>query len=164
MLGERIFVMKPVVKFPWKMSVFASLGLLCSMVAFLLLMPTISTSAAMPESLKGHQMAGCQHYEQNFKVAGPQGGMTPPLTKSAGCNGDVWVQFPNKPYDMNVMVCLHRTVMTCESVQNWFSPMPFTDNTEKMVDSLPTGTVFSVMFSADNAGEPTGDGHITVDY
>lgn len=156
----------PIVKFPWKMSVFASLGLLCSVVAFLLMMPTITTSAAMPEGLKGHEMAGCQHYEQSFIVAGPQGGMTRTFTKEAGCNGGVWVQFPNKPYDMNVMVCIHENgkIVRCESQQNWFTPMSFTDNGEKMVDSLTAGTVFSVMFAADNAGEPTGEGYIAIDY
>jgi hypothetical protein len=161
--------LEPVLKFPWKMSVFASLGLLCSVVAFLLMMPTITTSAAMPMGLKGHAMAGCQHYEQNFEIAGPQEEVTPALTKEAGCNGGVWVQFPNKPYDMNVVVCIHENGKIekserCESQQNWFSPMPFTDNGEKMVDTLPAGTVFSVMFTADNASESTGYGQIAVDY
>jgi len=64
------------------------------------------------------------------------------------------------------MVCIHENgkIVRCESQQNWFSPMPVTDNGEKMVDTLTSGTVFSVMFTADNTGEPTGYGHIAVDY
>jgi hypothetical protein len=146
------------------MSVFASLGLVCSLVAFVALMPSISTSAAMPVGLKGHEIAGCLHYEQNFEITGLHGGMTAALTKSAGCDGGVWVQFPSKPYDMNIMVCIHEKAMKCEKQQSGFSSMPFTDNTERMIDSLPAGTVFSIIFTADNAGEPTGDGRIAVDY
>ncbi|WP_220207517.1 hypothetical protein [Reticulibacter mediterranei] len=156
--------MKPVVMFPWKMSVFASLGLLCSVVAFVLLMPTISTSASMSTTING--AAGCRHFEQDFQIAGPSGGLTPTLIKSSGCNGGVWVRFTKKPYDMNAMVCLMNmgAVTKCESQQNWFSPTPFTDNTQKEVDTIPANTEFAVMFTADGASEPKGTGHIVIDY
>lgn len=156
--------MKPVVTFPWKMSVFASLGLLCSVVALVWLMPAISTSASMSTTING--AAGCRHFEQDFQITGPRGGLTPTLIKSSGCNGGVWVQFTKRSYNMNVMVCTMNsgTITRCESQQNWFSPTPFTDNAEKEVDTIPANTEFAVMYTADGANEPDGIGHIVIDY
>jgi len=156
--------MKPVVAFPWKMSVFASLGLLCSIVAFVLLMPAISTSAAMSTTING--ATGCRHFEQDFKITGPKGGLTPTLIKSNGCNSSVWVQFTKKPYDMSAKVCTINagTITSCESQQNRFSPMPFIDSTEKEMDTIPADTEFAVMYTAGGANEPEGSGHIVIDY
>jgi hypothetical protein len=67
---------------------------------------------------------------------------------------------------MNAMVCTmnNGTITKCESQQNWFSPTPFTDSTEKEVDTIPANTEFAVMYTADGASEPDGTGHIVIDY
>lgn len=68
---------------------------------------------------------------------------------------------------MNAMVCTRDsegTVEQCESQQNWFNPTPFTDGTAKEVDTLDKNVKFSVMYTADGAGEPAGTGHIVVYY